>query len=259
MNRVQVRVVAIAVLASCIAVPAASQDITVVYNGSVLDVSAPPEEQEGRVLIGMRDIFEAMSAVIGWDAATRTVTAEQGATTIKLTIGSTTAYVNGRPVTLQVPAQIINESTYVPLRFVAEATGAKVQWIGATRTVDVKTGAGHGIPAIGSTGPTVLTAPVVTSPSWNEKVGPAVNVTGRTAGGATVRIITFVMKRDTNELVSKVPGIVHNVGVDGTFDFRIALPSGRGSRPEELYYDIHVWMVDGGEQSDPTIVRVYRN
>ncbi|HJN14356.1 MAG TPA: copper amine oxidase N-terminal domain-containing protein, partial [Armatimonadota bacterium] len=212
-----------------------------------------------RVLIGMRDIFEAMSAVIGWDAATRTVTAEQGATTIRLTIGSATAYVNEEAVTLQVPAQIINESTYVPLRFVAEATGAKVQWIGATRTVDVKTGAGDGMPPIESTGPAVLSAPVVTAPTAGQTVGPAVNVTGRTAGGATIRIITYVNMRVDDAEVSKIPGIVHNVPVDGTFDFRIALPSVRGHELDELYYDIHVWMVDGGEQSDPTIVRVYRD
>ena len=46
---------------------------------------------------------------------------------------------------------------------------------------------------------------------------------------------------------------------EGRFDFRIALPSVRGHEVDELYYDIHVWMVDGGEQSDPTIVRVYRD
>ena len=123
----------------------------------------------------------------------------------------------------------------------------------------VKTGAGDGMPPIESTGPAVLSAPVVTAPTAGQTVGPAVNVTGRTAGGATIRIITYVNMRVDDAEVSKIPGIVHNVPVDGTFDFRIALPSVRGHELDELYYDIHVWMVDGGEQSDPTIVRVYRD
>ena len=76
--------------------PASAQSITVIYNGTVLAADPAPVEQSGRVLIGMRDIFEAMNASIQWDSATRTVTATQGATVVVLTIGSNVAYVSGR-------------------------------------------------------------------------------------------------------------------------------------------------------------------
>ena len=237
---------------------ASAQGITVLYNGAVLDADPPPIQQSGRVLIGMRDIFEAMSAEIQWNSASRTVTATQGTTVVVLTIGSNIAYVNGQATVLDVPAQIIGSSTFVPLRFVAEATGADVQWHGATQTVLITTGAGAGMPPIHSGGG-AAPSPVVTYPTPNQKVGPATDVKGRSVAGATIRIVTFVHKKATGEEVSKVPGIIHDVWVDGNFSFRIALPSGKTLRPQDLYYDIHVWAVRGGEQSEPTVVRVYRD
>jgi len=237
--------------------PATAQEISVTFNGRPLATTAPPVEQSGRVLVAMRDIFEAMNADLGWNGATRTVTATHGSTHIVLTIGSTTASVDGRTVRLDVPAQIMDNYTYVPLRFVAEATGAKVQWVAATRTVAVTTGSGGGVPPLASTHPAVR-PPIVTSPRPNDRVGPAVEVVGRTTPGSAIRIVTFVYTRANGVLVGQVPGILHDVGANGEFSHRIALPANRVLAPPDLYYDIHCWTVLGGEQSRATIVRVYR-
>jgi hypothetical protein len=253
--RLATLLVGLLVVAACSS--ASAQTITIIYNGTVLEADPSPVEQSGRVLVGMRDIFEAMNAGIQWNSATRTVTATQGSTVVVLTIGSNVAYVTGRAVTLDVPAQIIGTSTYVPLRFVAEATGADVQWQGATRTVVITTAAGPGMPPIGA-GTGAVPSPVVTYPKANQTVGPSVDVKGRSIAGATIRIVTFVHKKATDERVSSVPGIIHDVWADGSFSFRIALPSGKTLRPQDLYYDIHVWAVKGGEQSEPTVVRVVR-
>jgi hypothetical protein len=85
-------------------------------------------------MVPMRGVFEALNAKVEWDNATRTVTATKGDTTIKLTIGNKYAYVNGQKVALATEAIIVNGSTMVPLRFVAESLGAKVEWNNATRT-----------------------------------------------------------------------------------------------------------------------------
>ena len=50
-----------------------------------------------------------------------------------LTPGQTTAEINGTPVDLDVPAVIEEGYTLVPLRFVAEALQAVVQWNGENR------------------------------------------------------------------------------------------------------------------------------
>jgi len=240
-----------------VALPCAAQGINVVYNAQRLTTTAPPVEQNGRVLVAMRDIFEAMSAELEWHSATRTVRATHGQSVIVLTIGNSIAYVDGRAVPLDVPAQIKDGYTYVPLRFVAEATGARVEWVAARRTVAITTGAGGGIPPQGSSHGAIA-PPTVTGPRANATVGPAVDVVGRTTPGAAIRIVTYVHLRRTGEIVSEVPGILHDVGVSGEFSYRIALPSNRAFPTKDLYYDIHCWTVQGGEQSRPTVVRVYR-
>jgi len=237
--------------------PGAAQSIAVTFNGRPLPTTAPPVEKNGRVLVAMRDIFEAMNAQLQWNAASRTVTATQGSTRIVLTIGNATAYVDGRPVSLSVPAQIIGGYTYVPLRFVGESTGARVQWIDATRTVAVTTGSGGGVPPQGSTH-AAIQPPTVTTPRPGDKVGPAVEVAGRTTPGSAIRIVTYVYTKASGTLVSQVPGILHDVGANGEFSHRIALPANRTYGPPDLYYDIHCWTVLAGEQSRATVVRVYR-
>ncbi len=91
-----------------------------------------------RTVVPLRAIFERLGAEIKWDGATRTVTAIKGKT-IKLTINQSVAYVDGAEVPLSVPAMLIFDRTFVPLRFVSEALGAEVSFDGATRTVIVKT------------------------------------------------------------------------------------------------------------------------
>lgn len=95
----------------------------------------PPVIINGRTLVPMRAIFEALKATVEWDDATRTVTSVRGGTVIQLTIGSDTAFVNSLPNTLDVPAQIISGRTMVPVRFIAESVGASVDWDGVSRSV----------------------------------------------------------------------------------------------------------------------------
>ena len=85
----------------------------------------------------MRAIFEALGASVDWNGAAQTVTATNGDTVVRLTIGSATATVNGVSVTIDQPGVVVNGRTLVPLRFVAESFGVSVNWNGATRTVTI--------------------------------------------------------------------------------------------------------------------------
>lgn len=99
---------------------------SVVVNGKKL--SATPVIQNGRVLVPVRAVFDAIGAKTTYDAKTKTVTATKGKTKVKLQVGSKTGYKNNTKVTLDTPAIIINGQTYVPVRFAAEAFGGKVAW-----------------------------------------------------------------------------------------------------------------------------------
>lgn len=56
---------------------------------------------------------------------------------IKLTVGSKDATINDKPVTLDVPPVIQDGRTLVPLRFISEAFGAKVDWDDKTRSITI--------------------------------------------------------------------------------------------------------------------------
>jgi len=115
---------------------APAQDIKVIYQGKQVDFSGTkPMIKNGSTLVPLRAIFEAMGATV--DYANGNITAKKGDTIVKLTVGKTTATVNGKSVTLSVPSQIINGSTLVPLRFIGEAFGNKVDWDAKTLTVTI--------------------------------------------------------------------------------------------------------------------------
>lgn len=60
--------------------------------------------------------------------------------------------VNGQVVTPSSPAIVIKGNTYVPLRFVSEALGARVGWDGQTYTVSISAGSGGSSSVITSPG-----------------------------------------------------------------------------------------------------------
>ena len=135
----------------------ASADIAVQLNGQPLATSTAPVQMNGRTLVPLRDIFEALGANVQWNAAAQTILATKGATQIGLAINNRTASVNGTPVMLDQAATLIGGRTFVPLRFVAEATGANVQWNSALQTVSIQT------PQVQAP----VTVPVVTTPNQN--------------------------------------------------------------------------------------------
>lgn len=98
-------------------------------------VDAPSISSEGVTLVPLRAIFQALGAQVNWDQETQTVSAVKGKITIQLKIESSMAYVNNKPVSLLKPATIVNGSTMVPLRFVSESLGAKVDWYAFNKTV----------------------------------------------------------------------------------------------------------------------------
>jgi len=64
----------------------------------------------------------------------------ENVTTVKIYIGEPTAYVNGAKKPLDQPPIIMNNRTMVPIRFVSEAMGAKVDWNGTERKVTITLG-----------------------------------------------------------------------------------------------------------------------
>lgn len=101
-------------------------------------LSQAPFIEEDTTMVPFRPVFEQLGLAVGWDGASGTVVGTKGRFTISLQIGSKTAYVNGKPTELAAAPRIDNDSTFVPVRFVAEATGRKVEWQESSKTVSIR-------------------------------------------------------------------------------------------------------------------------
>lgn len=133
-----------------LAAPAfAAPDLTATLNGAPLP--EPPRMVDGLVMVPLRAIFEGLGAKVQF--AGGVIEANGRGHKVVLKVGDKAATVDGRAVTLQAPAQTFDGKTMVPLRFVAEAFGAKVKWDAATRVVAIEATPQFEIQAIGEFDP----------------------------------------------------------------------------------------------------------
>ena len=117
----------------------------ITINGTKQKIDAQdskPIIKNNRTLIPIRFLIEALGGTISWNGKTREVTIQLNGNTIVLTIDKPTALVNGiktpiDPKNGKVTPIIINNRTYLPLRFIVEHLGCTVDWNPSTRTITV--------------------------------------------------------------------------------------------------------------------------
>lgn len=114
-------------------------DVKIELDGYILSSDMSPVIVEGRILVPFRSIADAMQVNVEWIGETKTINALKGTQKVILNVGSTTAYINGNPVVLDVAPRIINNRTMIPLRFFSTAFNCEVNWDADTRTVKIKT------------------------------------------------------------------------------------------------------------------------
>lgn len=89
-----------------------------------------PIEKNNRILVPIRFLSESLGKYVGWDDTTQTATITSPDRTLKLQTGNNIMKVNGTEVPLDVPAEIINDRVYLPLRAVSEAFDKKITYNG---------------------------------------------------------------------------------------------------------------------------------
>src|SRR5690606_1478576 len=96
-----------------------------------------PVIQNDRTLVPIRPIAETLGFEVGWDAGALKVGLQKQTNQVELVIGQKIAQRNGESLELEVPAQIINDRTMVPLRFIVEALEYEVDWQEQNRIVQI--------------------------------------------------------------------------------------------------------------------------
>ena len=89
-------------------------------------IDTAPVIIDGRTLIPVRGVSEAMGGNVDWNNDTKTVTITLGSNKVEMTVDSKTAYFNNNAQTLDVAPVILNGRTMLPARFIAESFGFDV-------------------------------------------------------------------------------------------------------------------------------------
>ncbi len=118
-------------------------DTNYTVNGVQMTADVAPYLKNDRTYLPVRYVATALGvadANIMWNEAEQSVVIIKGDRVVKLVIGSSTMMINGVPFTMDVAPEIVDPGrTMLPLRWVAQALGADVQWDAATQTVTIDT------------------------------------------------------------------------------------------------------------------------
>ncbi len=117
----------------------ANSNITVKIDGKQIAFDVQPQLINGRTMVPLRAIFEALGANVQWYQDLQLISSVKGDTVISLKINDTKMEVNSDTIILDTPACLVNGRTLVPVRAISEAFGATVNWDGATSTVTITT------------------------------------------------------------------------------------------------------------------------
>lgn len=109
----------------------------IVDHKNITELSEPVIEN-GRVLVPIKFVSDAIGAEVTWDGDERTVLVKKGDKELLLWIGSRLIQYGDRGYGVSdVAPKIINDRTYVPLRVVSNALSIGITWDGDTRSVYV--------------------------------------------------------------------------------------------------------------------------
>lgn len=117
----------------------AEQPIKVFIDSYEVDFPVPPVMQNDTTLVPFRAFFEKLDLKVTWDERTQTVTGIKDGLNIQLKIGDMNALVNGKATSLDVAPTMMNDYTYVPLRFIGESVNGEVLWFGETKEILIST------------------------------------------------------------------------------------------------------------------------
>ena len=139
-------------------------------NGQTVQSDPPPVILFDCTMIPARAFFEMLQSDVQWDNDNRKVDINYNGNHIVLTIDSVLAQVNGQTSSMVMPAKIINDRTFIPLRFVSENLGFQVGWDGINRIASVQ-------------------APVISTPTPTPTPNISVNSIYTESFGTTFRVV----------------------------------------------------------------------
>lgn len=109
------------------------------YDGSSYETlvfqkdSQPFIDENGRTQIPLRAVGEELGFNVGWDSATKKITLVKAERSIVFYLNSNIFNINGESVKMDTTPQLVNDRTFIPLRYIGEAVGYTVEYTDRTQ------------------------------------------------------------------------------------------------------------------------------
>lgn len=116
-----------------------SENISITVDGEALETDTPAQIIEGRTMVPLRAIFEALGANVEWDGSSKSIRAQKDDVSINMQIDNKTFKVGSEEKEIDVPPLIIEGRTMVPARAVAESLNCEVEWDSVNKSVIITT------------------------------------------------------------------------------------------------------------------------
>ncbi len=114
------------------------EKIDIKVNGEYIYTDSDVLIENGVSLVPIRFVGNALGAKeINWYQDAFVAELDMGSKEIFIDINKDTVYINATPYTFNADSRIINNRTYIPIRLVSELLGAKVNWDGHYKNIEI--------------------------------------------------------------------------------------------------------------------------
>lgn len=117
--------------------PMAPEGIRIMVNLTPVRSEVAPYIKENRTMVPLRVIAEKLGARVDWIGSENRIDLVRNLEKVSLWVGRTEAQKDLQLLSIDAAPEIVDGRTFVPLRFVVEALGAKITWDDITQTAKV--------------------------------------------------------------------------------------------------------------------------
>lgn len=114
-----------------------SRDLNIYVNNKKVIFENKPLLVNGNTLAPIREVIESIGGEVKWVEESQTIIININDSVVELMIDDNMAFINGEPNMLEEPATLINNRTYIPVRYIAETIGGDVTWDASTSSIHI--------------------------------------------------------------------------------------------------------------------------
>jgi len=128
-----------AILFSLSSIFAQSSEIKILLDNIPLETVVPSVIENDRLFVSARNVVEALGGRITWFPALKLMTVNINGRTARLVIDDPTLEIDGKVISLEIPARILDNRVMIPLEVIKFIAEVDIKWENQTKTLSINT------------------------------------------------------------------------------------------------------------------------